>query len=156
MKTCPNCGAQADDSVQFCTVCGASMPAVGAYNAQPQAAAAAQYRQPAQQYSYQQPAPAPMPANRMPPSQIPSAYRPLSPWAYFGYSLLFGIPVVGFILLIVFSFSEENINRRNFARSFFIGWFLAIVITVIIIVLTATGVIALGGLGFLDEIFRRF
>ena len=51
--------------------------------------------------------------------QIPYQYKPLSPWAYFGYSLLFSIPLVGFILLIVFSFSNDNINRRNYARSFF-------------------------------------
>ena len=42
-----------------------------------------------------------------------SQYRPLSPWAYFGYNLLFSIPILGFIMLIVFSFSNENINRRN-------------------------------------------
>ena len=27
----------------------------------------------------------------------------LSPWAYFGYNILFNIPIVGFILLIIFS-----------------------------------------------------
>lgn len=51
--------------------------------------------------------------------QIPKEYTPLSPWAYFGYSLLFALPVAGFILLIVYSFDGGNINRRNFARSYF-------------------------------------
>lgn len=50
---------------------------------------------------------------------ILTKYKPLSPWAYFGYNILFSIPVIGFILLIVFSFSNDNINRRNYARSFF-------------------------------------
>lgn len=45
-------------------------------------------------------------------------FRPLSPWAYFGYALLFSIPLVGLIVLIVLSFNSENINRRNFARSY--------------------------------------
>ena len=49
----------------------------------------------------------------------PEQFRPLSPWAYFGYSLLFSIPLVGFILLIVFSLSDGNYNRRNYARSYF-------------------------------------
>ena len=46
-------------------------------------------------------------------------YKPLSAWGYFGYELLFQIPVAGLILLIVFSFSNKNINRRNFARAHF-------------------------------------
>lgn len=46
-------------------------------------------------------------------------YKPLSPWAYFGYHVLFDIPVIGFILLIVYSIDNSgNINRRNFARSY--------------------------------------
>ena len=50
---------------------------------------------------------------------IPVKYRPLSAWAYFGYQILFSIPVIGFICLIIFAFNNDNINRKNFARSFF-------------------------------------
>jgi hypothetical protein len=52
--------------------------------------------------------------------KIPVEYRPLSPLKYLGYSLLFNIPVIGFIVLIIFSLSNININRRNFARSYLI------------------------------------
>lgn len=45
-------------------------------------------------------------------------YKPLSPWAYFFYSILFAVPVLGFALLIVFSLSGSNYNRQNFARSY--------------------------------------
>lgn len=48
----------------------------------------------------------------------PDVFKPLSPWAYFGLSILFSLPVVGFIFLIIFSVSDANINRRNFARSY--------------------------------------
>ena len=48
-------------------------------------------------------------------------YKPVSAWGYFGYNLLFSIPVAGLVLLIIFSFSNKNINRRNFARSYFCG-----------------------------------
>ena len=68
-------------------------------------------------------------------AQIPAQYKPLSPWAYFGYSLLFAIPLVGFILLIVFSFSDENINRRNFARSFWCALLVVVILIVAMIVL---------------------
>ncbi|HSK68541.1 MAG TPA: hypothetical protein VLA21_04715 [Candidatus Limnocylindria bacterium] len=44
-------------------------------------------------------------------------YRPLSPWGYVLYSLLFAVPVVGWLALAYFSFSRSNFNRRAFARS---------------------------------------
>ena len=66
---------------------------------------------------------------------IPSNYKPLSAWAYFGYQLLFAIPFVGFILLIVFSFNNDNINRRNFARSYFCVYLLVAIIFVILFAL---------------------
>jgi hypothetical protein len=52
--------------------------------------------------------------------KIPVEYRPLSPLAYLWYGVLFNIPVIGFVLLIIFSLSNININRRNFARSYLI------------------------------------
>lgn len=78
---------------------------------------------------------------------IPAQYRPLSAWAYFGYSLLFSIPVVGFILLIVFSFNRSNLNRRSFARSYFCSF---ILVLVFMIILVATGATA-GILGYFNS-----
>ena len=62
---------------------------------------------------------------------IPPYYRPLSPWAYFGYNILFAIPLIGLIFLIIFSFDNSNINRKNYARSFFIVWLLVIIVIAI-------------------------
>lgn len=68
-------------------------------------------------------------------NDLPAQYRPLGAWAYFGYSLLFSLPFAGFILLLVFSFSDANINRRNFARSYFCALVpLAFLIVIAIIV----------------------
>lgn len=47
-----------------------------------------------------------------------SYYRPLSPWAYIGYSILFCLPFVGLIFIIVFSVNDANANRRSFARAY--------------------------------------
>lgn len=74
-----------------------------------------------------------------------SKYKPLSPWAYFFYQILFSIPVVGFIFLIVFSISGANINRRNFARSY---WCALALMLILIIILSVLGV----GAGLLDKI----
>jgi VIT1/CCC1 family predicted Fe2+/Mn2+ transporter len=62
---------------------------------------------------------------------IPVEYRPLSPWAYFGYNILFAIPVIGLICLFVFAFSNANINRRNYARSFFCVYAILIIVCVV-------------------------
>ena len=62
--------------------------------------------------------------------------RPLSPWAYFGLQILFSIPVVGFIFLIVFSISSANINRRNFARSYFCVLVVALVIFLVVLTIS--------------------
>ena len=69
---------------------------------------------------------------------IPENYKPLSPWAYFGYQILFSIPIIGFICLIIFSFNNNNINRKNFARSFFCVYILLAIVF---------GIIAALGLG---------
>ena len=71
----------------------------------------------------------------------PERFRPLSAWAYFGYTILFSIPLVGLICLIIFSLSDANINRRNFARSFFCALVLMLIISAI-----------LGGLGILGSV----
>ncbi len=63
-------------------------------------------------------------------------YRPLSPWSYFFLSILYEIPLIGLIFLIVHALSDANINRRNFARSFFCA---LILVLIVIIVLFATG-----------------
>ncbi len=67
---------------------------------------------------------------------IPYQYEPISAWGYFGYSLLFNIPIIGFILLLVFAFDGSNINRRNYARSFFCIYIFIFIVTLIYIVAT--------------------
>ena len=68
------------------------------------------------------------------PSLIPYTpqYKPISAWGYFGYQILFAIPLIGFILLIVFSLSDSNINLRNYARSYWCALILIFVIAFIV------------------------
>lgn len=59
-------------------------------------------------------------------------YKPISMWGYFGYEILFSIPIIGFILLIVFSVGgTSNVNLRNFSRSFFCFYIILIVLIII-------------------------
>ena len=71
--------------------------------------------------------------------RIPEEYRPIGAWGYVGYSLLFSIPIVGFVFLIVFSCSGANLNRRSYARSY---WCWLLLAAIIIAVLFALGVIS--------------
>ncbi len=49
---------------------------------------------------------------------------------YVGYTLLFMIPVIGWIFLLVFTFSSGNINRRCYVRSFWCTLLLAVLLAV--------------------------
>ena len=75
-------------------------------------------------------------------NRLPYKYRPMGAWSYFGYQILFAIPVIGFIALLVCALSSSNINRRSFARSYF-----CVTIIIIIVALIAVAILfATGGL----------
>ncbi len=118
---CPNCGAPLNPGAQHCGSCGSPIT-----HYTPVSYAPPSYQAPNVNNYY---------VNS---DNLPPQYRPLGAWAYFGYMLLFSIPIIGFILLIVFSFSEDNINRRNFARSY---WCALILVVIVVAILFAVGVL---------------
>ncbi len=63
---------------------------------------------------------------------FPKKYAPLSAWAYFGLSVLYAIPFIGFIFLLIHTFSDSNVNRRSFARSY---WCKALVLFILVLTL---------------------
>lgn len=66
--------------------------------------------------------------------------RPLTAWQYFWLRILYSVPVVGFIFLIVHSCSSANINRRNFACSYWcIYIIIAVVALIAFVIMMATG-----------------
>ncbi len=126
-KFCANCGKEIAKGSEFCSHCGTSTKASVRVETQP-----TNYSN-NNNNSYQNEY-----ANL---ANIPSEYKPISMWGYFGYELLFSLPCVGFILLIVFSFGgTQNKNLRNFARSYFC---LIIVLTVILVLLFV--ILGIGG-----------
>lgn len=63
---------------------------------------------------------------------IPENYKPISPWTYFLLNIVFAIPLIGLIVLIVMALGgTDNINKRNYARSFFFGLLIAIIFLLI-------------------------
>jgi len=74
--------------------------------------------------------------------ELPIEYKPISAWGYFGYNILFSIPLVGFIFMLIYSLGgTKNKNLKNFARSQFIWLIIMIIIAVIAGVLYYIGAI---------------
>ena len=82
-------------------------------------------------------------------NNIPSEYKPISMWGYFGYEILFSIPVIGFICLIIMSFAAGNKNVKNFARSYFCLFIITLVVTIVLVAIA----LATGAIESLDDIF---
>lgn len=71
--------------------------------------------------------------NAMP--MIPEEYKPISAWGYFGYNILFSLPLIGFIFLLVYALGgTKNINLKNYARSFFCVYLLVAILIVILVI----------------------
>ncbi|MBQ6265853.1 MAG: zinc ribbon domain-containing protein [Clostridia bacterium] len=131
---CPNCNAVLTQDDKFCTNCGQPVAQNIPENASEAAAPATPAPVMQEPVTYPQPQVYSAPVSQQNDSQ---KYKLLSPRAYVGYNILFSIPVIGFILLLVFCFSDENLNRRNYARSFFCSLIIGIFIFILALILSA-------------------
>ena len=150
---CKNCGIEISDDSKFCVGCGIAVeqpanedPVVGAQPVVAEPVVA----QPVYQQPIYQEAPS---KKEITVEDLPDHLKPIGAWAYFGLQLLFAIPIVGFVFLIVFSFSRGNLNRRSFARAY---WCSALVgIAVVVMLLIFIAVLGFGARDVLDE-FRYY
>ena len=134
---CVSCGAEIAENMKFCTTCGT--PVV-------KQAPPAPAQPVVKEVPVVPPVPPvapPVPPVRVPPvvvpqNVLPRENKPLGPWAYYGLQLLFSIPLVGFICLIVFSLDNGNINRRNFARSYWCSLIVTLILVIVGIILLLT------------------
>lgn len=135
---------------QFCQYCGAGMETNSTFC---QACGKAQVSQAAEPTPVQQPNPAPSPTYAAPQQQYntttpqynPNAYNPnaqsnldapLKVGEYIGMFLLMCIPIVRFIMILVWGFgSSSNTNKKNFARAIMILWVIMVVLSVVLIIL---------------------
>ena len=85
---CKICGTENKDGMLFCTECGAPLK---------------ESRKPEDTWQLErEEAPIPTKSVKKEPETISEEYRPITMWGYFGYEILFSIPLVGFILILVF------------------------------------------------------
>lgn len=127
MKICDKCGVANADNAAFCTGCGAVFSAgVSSYTNSNSSYEQPVYTQPTQspfvQPVYSQPAQPQMPYSPqygyINENMLPPEYRPVTIGQYIGYSFLFGIPIIGFIMLLITAFGSENkISLKNYAKA---------------------------------------
>ena len=58
----------------------------------------------------------------------PEKYRPMSGWGFYWWSVLYSIPIIGFIFLLINACDPSNLCRRSHARSYFCGFFLVVMV----------------------------
>lgn len=127
---CPKCGSNVPDSTKFCPTCGALL----ADEAQQ---APATEPQPQPQYQPQQP------VYQAAPADNPAALKVSQ---FFWLVFLTGIPLVGFILTLVWGFGGDvNENKRNYCRAKLVWLLIGIAVTVIFTIIAVAG----GGLAAL-------
>lgn len=152
---CPKCGTEVSDDKAFCPECGNPLKSqaqqasgarqtAGAQQAsEGQQTAGEQQNFGAQQQSWQATGaqngarPHPQVQFQSDTVVLPDEYKPISMWGYFGYEILFSIPIVGFIVLIVLSINGKNQNVKNFARSYFCFTIIVLILLVILLVSVA-------------------
>ena len=148
---CPSCNLELGENAKFCPICGATVIKPAPVEITPEPAEI-----PVEQPIFKAP---PKPAVEQPVFQAPvqptyqapaAPAKPeqklMGPWAYIGWQILFSIPMVGFILLIVFSFDNSNLNRRNFARAYWCALLLAVILIIVVVVLLVVAGVSLGEL----------
>ena len=117
---CPKCGSNVPDSTKFCPTCGALLA------------------DEAQQAPTQQPVYQAAPADNNPAA--------LKVSQFFWLDFLTGIPLVGFILTLVWGFGGDvNENKRNYCRAKLVWLLIGIAVTVIFTIIAVAG----GGLAAL-------
>ena len=60
--------------------------------------------------------------------------KPISAWGHVGYSVLWAIPVVGWIIWFCMALGSRNINKKNYARSKFTGLVFLVFVAVLVVV----------------------
>lgn len=74
-------------------------------------------------------------------NMLPEDYKPVTVGQYVGYTFLFSLPIIGFIMVLITAFgSDKSISLRNYAKSYLV-WF-AISIALVFIMFFFAGMLA--------------
>ena len=173
MSLCPNCGKELANDAVFCTECGAtveqqvnnqdyqqntvSIDQMAIENQYQNTQNQQQYQsipnQPPYQTQYQYQYQANAYNQPITEDMLPPEYKPVSIGAYVGYSLLFSIPVVGFIMMFIVGFGSSYCKSlRNFAKSYLVMMAISIALVVLFYLVMIFLAVFMGvSVGMMDE-----
>ena len=142
MKHCPYCGSALDDGAKFCVECGQPLPEDAPVVEAAPAAAPVEpvHAKPAVSDGPAAAAPVPAAAEasqaapvEMPViTQIPPKKQMLSTFQYILLSLLYGIPVIGLIVMIIMACAAKNKNLKHWTRALLIWILVGLIVSVIL------------------------
>lgn len=124
-KYCTYCSAALEENAEICTACGEKV-LTAENNDQPKAEEIASVQTPVQ------------PPKASVQAEPTGKYAVASTSSFFWLSLLFAIPVIGFICSIIFNFASKNLNTKHYARSVMLWNIVAIAAALI---LTLIGIV---------------
>ncbi len=128
---CSACGAPLDPNGRFCPSCGKPANEQGA----PVSPQPPQYQPPRPQYQ--------APVYQAAP-QAGEVAPVLGLGSYILMMIVGGIPIVGFIMLLVWAFSSnENPNKKNYARAVLLMGVIGLALGLVIMLLTGGGLFAM-------------
>ncbi len=136
-KFCTECGKEIADGVAFCTECGAKVteePVQPVVSQPVPEATRPNAEQPIypQQPVYVQPTP---PTVQQPIPATETTYKPVGTGVYFILSILFALPIIGFIACIVIAKTAKNQSLKNYAKATLIWYILSLVLTLVLTIL---------------------
>jgi hypothetical protein len=102
----------------------------GGYGGQGGYGAQAQQQAPPGGYGYGAPQAGPYPGGDFPPPKG-SKYAVMSTASYIGHSILFAIPILGFLIVLIMAFAAGNLNKRHFARAVLIFTIIGVILSII-------------------------
>lgn len=74
--------------------------------------------------------------NYIVPTQVPVEYKPITPWGYVGYYILYQIPIVGFIIMLINAFgSNTNVHLKNLSRCYLLLFAIGVVLALAVLII---------------------
>lgn len=134
-RFCTNCGQPLEEGALFCPECGERLQPP----AEEAAAVSPAFQEEKDEWKEAKPQATPVTAAPVPPvpltpppaegPEVVTAYnKPLSTATYFWTLFLFGIPVIGLIVMLIMAFTAKNANRRNLAQACLIGLLICLIL----------------------------
>lgn len=75
---------------------------------------------------------------RLETKELPAKYRPMGAWGYFWFTILYAIPLIGWICMVVTAIMSRNVARRSFARSAIIAYVLIFIALLAFVIVGAS------------------